>query len=53
MGIGIKELLLILLVVLLVFGAGRLKTLGTDLGATIRGFRKAMHEGDESGGKPT
>lgn len=46
MGIGFKELLLILLVVVLVFGAGRLRTVGTDLGAAIKGFRKAMHDGD-------
>lgn len=48
MGIGIKELLLILLVVLLVFGTGRLKSLGTDLGQVIKGFRQAVNA-DESG----
>lgn len=41
MGIGIKELLLILLVVVLVFGTSRLKGLGTDLGAAIRSFRQS------------
>ena len=47
MGIGMKELLIILLVVLLVFGAKKLRTIGTDLGAAVRGFKKGMSEGDE------
>ena len=38
------ELLLILAVVILIFGAGRLKTLGADLGGAIKGFRKSMAE---------
>lgn len=40
MGIGIKEIVIILLVALLVFGSSRLKSLGTDLGAAIRSFRQ-------------
>lgn len=44
MGIGIKELLVILVVVLLVFGTKRLRHVGTDLGAAIKGFRKSMTE---------
>ncbi|HEY8506727.1 MAG TPA: twin-arginine translocase TatA/TatE family subunit [Steroidobacteraceae bacterium] len=43
---GWKELLIILLVVLLVFGAKKLRTIGSDLGAAIRGFKKAMNEGE-------
>lgn len=43
---GWKELLIILLVVLLVFGAKKLKTIGSDLGAAIRGFKKSMSDGD-------
>lgn len=49
MGIGMKELLIILLVVLLVFGAKKLKTIGSDLGGAVRGFKKAMGEGEEEG----
>lgn len=49
MGIGMKELLIILLVVLLVFGAKKLRTIGTDLGAAVRGFKKGMNEGEEEG----
>lgn len=43
---GWKELLIILLVVLVVFGAKKLKTIGSDLGAAIRGFKKSMNEGE-------
>ncbi|HEY1725202.1 MAG TPA: twin-arginine translocase TatA/TatE family subunit [Steroidobacteraceae bacterium] len=41
-----KHLLLILLIVLLVFGGKKIKTLGSDLGAAFRGFKKAMNEGE-------
>lgn len=44
---GWKELLIILVVVLVVFGAKKLKTIGSDLGGAIRGFKKSMGEGDE------
>ena len=50
MGIGFKELLIILVIVLVLFGAKRLKTIGSDLGGAIKGFRKAVREGDEEGG---
>ena len=46
MGIGWKELLMILLVVLLVFGTKKLKTIGSDLGSAVKGFKKAMNEGE-------
>ncbi len=41
-----KHLLLILVVVLLVFGTKKIKTLGSDLGSAVRGFKKAMSEGE-------
>ncbi|AMN48458.1 hypothetical protein ACG33_15400 [Steroidobacter denitrificans] len=47
MGIGFKELLIILAIALLVFGAKRLKTIGSDLGGAIKGFKKAMEEGED------
>ncbi len=46
MGIGMRELIIILLVVLLVFGAKKLRTIGSDLGAAVKGFKKGMDEGD-------
>ena len=50
MGIGMRELIIILLVVLLVFGAKKLRTIGSDLGAAVRGFKKSMGEGEAEGG---
>ena len=47
MGIGMRELIIILLVVLVVFGAKKLRTVGSDLGAAVRGFKKAMNEGED------
>ena len=43
-GIGIWQLLIILVIVLLLFGTKRLKGLGGDLGGAIKGFKKAMTE---------
>jgi sec-independent protein translocase protein TatA len=42
-----KELLVILAIALLVFGAKKLKSIGSDLGGAVKGFKKAMNEGDE------
>lgn len=44
--IGFKEILLILLVVLLVFGTKKLKSIGSDLGSAVRGFKKSMSDGE-------
>jgi sec-independent protein translocase protein TatA len=52
MGIGMRELVVILLVVLLVFGAKKLRTVGSDLGAAVRGFKKAMNEGENEDTPP-
>jgi sec-independent protein translocase protein TatA len=41
-GLGIPELLVILAIVLLIFGPKRLKSIGSDLGSAIKGFRKAV-----------
>lgn len=43
-GISIGQLLLIFLIVILVFGSKRLRSLGEDLGSALRGFRKALNE---------
>lgn len=47
MEFGFKELLVILLITLVLFGGKRVKTIGSDLGNAIRGFRKAMKEGED------
>ncbi len=46
-GIGIWQLLIILVIVLLLFGTKRLRNLGGDLGNAIKGFRGAMSDGDK------
>ena len=46
-GIGVTELLLVLVIVLVFFGGNRLRNLGSDLGTAIRGFRDSMKEGDK------
>jgi len=53
MGIGFRELLIILAIALLIFGAKKLRTIGSDLGAAVKGFKKSMNEGEteESGKK--
>lgn len=49
-GIGIGQLLIILLIVVLLFGTRRLKSLGTDLGGAVKGFRKALNAEDSGHG---
>lgn len=43
-GISIWQLLIILVIVLLLFGTKRLRSLGGDLGGAIKSFKKAMQE---------
>ena len=46
-GLGTPELLIILVVVLLVFGVGRIGKLGSELGKGVSQFRKGLREGQE------
>lgn len=48
-GISVWQLLILLLIVVLVFGTKRLRNMGGDLGAAVKGFRKGMEDvrGDE------
>jgi sec-independent protein translocase protein TatA len=47
-GIGIPELIIILVIILIIFGAGKLPEIGAGIGKGIRNFKKATLE-DESG----
>ena len=47
MGISIWQLLIILVIVILLFGTKRLRSLGTDLGGAIKSFRSAVKEGED------
>ena len=51
MGIGFRELLIILVIALVLFGAKKLRNVGSDLGAAVRGFKKAVNEGDDEATK--
>lgn len=46
-GVSIWQLLIILLILILLFGSKKIRGLGSDLGASIRSFKKAMHEDDD------
>jgi sec-independent protein translocase protein TatA len=41
-----KMLLVILAIALVIFGTKRLRTIGSDLGAAVKGFKQAMNEGE-------
>lgn len=47
-GISIWQLLIILVIVLLLFGTKRLKSIGSDLGNAVKGFRSAMSDGEKA-----
>lgn len=46
-GIGIWEMLIVLVIVLVIFGANKLPEIGGGMGKAIRNFRKATSEPDE------
>ncbi len=48
-GIGIWQLLIVLLIVIVIFGTKKLRNMGGDLGAAIRNFKKSVKEGEEEG----
>lgn len=45
-GISVWQLLILLVIVVLLFGTKRIRTLGTDLGSALKGFRKGLAEED-------
>jgi sec-independent protein translocase protein TatA len=45
--LGMPELLVILVIVVIIFGAGKLPQIGENLGKAIRNFRKSTHEKEE------
>ena len=46
-GISIWQLLIVLAIVIMLFGTKRLRTLGSDLGSAVKGFKKSMTEDGE------
>ena len=47
-GISIWQLVIIAVIVVLLFGTKKLGSIGSDLGASIKGFKKAMSDGDKN-----
>ena len=47
MSFGITELLIVLAIVIVLFGAKRIKNLGPDLGSAIKGFRSALSDNND------
>jgi len=47
MGPSIWQLLIVLVIILLLFGTKKLKNLGSDMGGAIRGFKKAVKDGEK------
>ena len=50
--ISTGHLIVVLVVVLLLFGTKRLRNVGGDIGAAIKGFKKAMSDGESEAQKP-
>ena len=48
MSFGITELLIVLAIVIVLFGAKRIKNLGPDLGSAIKGFRSALSDNNNT-----
>ncbi len=48
-GLGMPELIIILVIVLVIFGANRLPQLGEGLGKAIRGFKRGISDTSDAG----
>lgn len=46
-GLGTQELLIILVIIIVLFGATRLPQIGSGIGQAIRNFKKSVHESEE------
>ena len=45
-GVGMPELIIILAIIMLIFGAGKLPEIGNSLGNTIKGFKNAVEDSE-------
>ncbi len=48
-GISIWQLLIVLAILVLIFGTKKLKSLGSDLGGAVKGFKEAVNNDEEQG----
>lgn len=51
-GIGIPELLIILVIILIIFGVGKLPEIGRGLGEGIRNFKKSVSDNQDANNQP-
>lgn len=49
MGIGFPELMIILVIIMIIFGAGKLPEIGSAFGKSIKNFKTSMKEAEEEG----
>ena len=47
-GISLWQLLIVLVIVIMLFGTKRIRSLGSDLGGAFEGFRDAVKDGEKS-----
>mgnify|MGYP005655014469 FL=1 len=47
MSIGFWQILVVLLIILIVFGSSRIKSIGSDLGKALKGFKKEIKDEDD------
>jgi len=47
-GLGLPEIIVILVIILIVFGVGRLPEIGSGLGKAIRGFKKGVSDSNDT-----
>ncbi|AEB56175.1 TatA protein [Ectopseudomonas mendocina] len=52
MGLSVWKLLIIALLVMMLFGTSRLRSIGSDLGGALSGFRRSMREEPVDGDEP-
>ena len=52
-GIGIWQLLIILLIVVMLFGTKKLRNIGSDLGGALKGFKNAVKDDETNKNEPT
>jgi sec-independent protein translocase protein TatA len=52
-GIGMPELLIILVIIIIIFGVGKLPEIGSALGKGIKNFKKSMNENNEISNQTT
>ena len=51
-GIGMPELIIILVIILIIFGAGKLPEIGAGMGKAIRNFKSATTDAEKGGDEP-